>query len=221
MKQEKIMHCCRRLSVTVLLFVLMSLCGCGARQKTIIFSENLDKTAVTIDGTAYPLRELAFYVAYEEKVIQEQALVYDSDNPKAYWNTHINGNFVRIRARNEAMEQAVHDIIFYNMAQQLGMELSEDEEAYARLMATDFWMDLGEEGQNRLGITEEELSDSVHRMAIAQKYQQLHAAMNDATEESFDCSGENYKKMLEEEHEYKVKDSIWKGIQMGTVTLDN
>ena len=198
---------------------LICLGGCGARQKTIEFREHLDDTVLSLDGEKYPLRELAFYVAYEEQLVQEQALAYDPTDPNSYWNTHMNGYFIRIRARDEAMNQAIHDLIFYDMAIDMGMELDQEEIDYATGRSEDFWMDLGETGQTRLGITQAELTEDLLRMALAQKYQQLYAAMQDVPEEDYDVSGAAYETLLGE-HTYKIKDRIWEGISMGHVTLD-
>ena len=193
--------------------------GCGIRQKTIIFNEHLDDNVLELDGKKYPLRELAFYVAYEEQLIQEQALAYDATNPNAYWNTHINGHFMRVYARNEAMNMLIHDLIFYEMALELGMELDQDEIDYATGRSEDFWMDLGETGQVRLGVTKEEMTEDLLRMALAQKYQQLYAAMQNVPEEDYDAGGAAYETLLEA-HTYKIRDRLWEGVSMGHVTLD-
>ena len=211
----------RRLLATVILMgvVICALCGCGVRQKTIVLTDHLDDTVLRLDGQKYPLRELAFYIAYEEQTVQEQALLYNADNPNKYWNTHINGHFVRVRAREEAMNLAIHDFIFYNLAQEMGMELDQEEIDYATSRAEDFWMDLGETGQQRIGITQDELTEDLLHMALAQKYQQLYAAMQGVPEEDCDVDGIVYEQLLEE-HSYKITDSVWEGISMGHVTLD-
>ena len=114
----------RLLAIVILIgAVVCALCGCGVRQKTIVLTEHLDDTVLQLDGQKYPLRKLAFYIAYEEQTVQEQALLYNADDPNKYWNTHINGHFVRVRAREEAMNLAIHDFIFYNLAQEMDMEL--------------------------------------------------------------------------------------------------
>lgn len=219
MKKRCTASCCRRcLSVAVLLCALLCLGGCGVRQKTITFNEHLDDTVLTLDGQRYPLRELAFYVAYEEQLVQKQAQLYDAGNTNAYWNTHMNGHFVRIRARQIAMDMAVHDFIFYELAMELGMELSEEENTYALSRSEDFWMDLGEYGQQQLGITKEELDEDLLRMALAQKCQELCAAMENVSSEDFDVDGASYEKLLKQ-HEYKIK-SVWEGVSMGNVTLE-
>ena len=209
----------KSLAAVFLVCVLFCVSGCGTRVKTIEFKEHLDDTVLELDGRKIPLRELAFYVAYEEQLIQEQALVYDASNPNAYWNTHINGHFMRVQARDEAMNQAIHDFIFYEMAQALCMELDQDEIDYATGRSEDFWMDLGAYGQEHLGITEEELTEDLLRMALAQKYQQLYAAMQNVSEEDCNSDGAAYEAVLGE-HTYKVRDRLWEGVSMGHVTLD-
>ena len=80
-------------------------------------------------------------------------------------------------------------------------------------------MDLGETGQQRIGITQDELTEDLLHMALAQKYQQLYAAMQGVPEEDCDVDGIVYEQLLEE-HSYKITASVWKGISMGHVTLD-
>lgn len=211
---------CRLCLFGLLAAVLLSSCGCGTRQQTIIFHEHLDDVVLKLDGEPYALRELAFYIAYEEQVIQQQALIYDSKHPKKYWNTHMNGHFTNVRARQEAMNFAIHDFIFYAMAQEVGMELTDEEMDYAQSKADDFWSDLEERGQQRLGITQEELTEDMLRMAVAQKYQELYALMEDVPAEDFDIDGTAYAALLET-HSYKVKETIWDGVLVGSVTLSN
>lgn len=212
-------HNCRRfMSVAVLLCALLCLGGCGVRQRTIVFNRHLDETALVLDGQEYPLRAFAFYVAYEEQLIQEQALLYDAKNPNAYWNTHMNGHFVRVRARTEAMNLAIHDFILYELAVSAGMELDEGQISYAKSRCDDFWMDIGEEAQERLGVSKEEMEETLLRMALAQKYQELLAAMDAVPTEDYDIEGGAYEKLLGE-HKYKIKSNVWDGVSMGHVTL--
>ena len=210
-----------RLMTAGILFgmVIGMLGGCGVRQKEIVFADHLDDIVLILDGREHRLRELAFYIAHEEQTVQEQALLYDANDPNKYWNTHINGHFVRVRARQEAMNLAIHDFIFYDLAQEMNMQLDQEEIDYAASRCDDFWSDLGEAGQQRLGITQEELHEDMLHMALAQKYQQLYAAMQAVTEEDCDVDGITYEKLLKE-HSYKVKNRVWKGISMGHVTLN-
>lgn len=191
--------------------------GCGARQRTIIFREHLDDVVLKLDGESIALRETALYVAYQERSIQEQALLYDPKDPNAYWNTHMNGRFIRLWAREEAMNQVIHDLILYHEACEMGMELTQEERDYALSKGEDFWSDMEAYGQTQLGISKEEWLEDVQRMAIAQKYQELLAAMDAVPSEDYDTAGVAYGKMLEQ-HKYKIITRVWEGITMGRVT---
>lgn len=208
------------MSVAVVLCTLLCLGGCGVRQEKIVFNEHLDETALVLDGQEYPLRAFAFYIAYEEQLIQEQALLYNAENPNAYWNTHMNGHFVRVRARTEAMNLAIHDFLLYELAMEMGMELDDGQIKYAKSRCEDFWMDIGETAQERLGVPKEEMEETLLRMALAQAYQELIAAMDDVPVEDYNAEGAAYEKLLDT-HTYKIKKSVWEGISMGHVTLLN
>ncbi len=211
--------CNRMLLAVSLVLCICSLTGCDYRPKTIELCDHLEDTAVTVDEQVYPMRELVFYIAHEEKTVDEQAQLYNPEDPKQYWNAHMNGHFVRVRARQEAMNLAVHDFIFYQLALELGMELTDEEIEYATTKAQDFWDDLGEYGQAGICIDEDALIDDILRMALAQKYQELYAAMADAKSEDCDVSGMVYEKLLEE-HTYKINEKVWDAIPMGSVTLE-
>lgn len=208
------------MSVAVVLCALLCLGGCGVRQEMIVFNEHLDETALVLDGQEYSLRAFAFYIAYEEQLIQEQALLYNAENPNAYWNTHMNGHFVRVRARTEAMNLAIHDFLLYDLAMDMGMELNDEQIKYAKSRCDDFWMDIGETAQERLGVPKEEMEETLLRMALAQAYQELIAAMDGVPMEDYNAEGAAYEKLLDE-HTYKIKKSVWEGISMGHVTLLN
>ena len=94
----------RKHITTIILAVLAVIAGVYAynyhdMKQNIVYNEHLDDVAVIVNGKELTLRDMAFYVAYEEMNVEKQALVYDSDNPNKYWNIHTNGEFVRVAAR--------------------------------------------------------------------------------------------------------------------------
>ena len=66
------------------------------------------------------------------------------------------------------MDMAVHDVIFYRMAEEEELSLSEDEKQYVENKSDDFWNDLEEEGQKRLGVSKGEIDDTFLHMGLAQ-----------------------------------------------------
>ena len=143
---------------SLLMFLLVIAVGVSAVQRAkemqkIDYLEYLDEWAVAIDEKEYAFRDLAFYLAYQEMTTEKQAEVYDLKQPVKYWNIHTNGVFVRAEAKKMAMEMAVHDEIFYQMADKNQIELNQKETEYMENQKLDFWNDLEEEGQTRLGVS--------------------------------------------------------------------
>ncbi len=210
--------------VTIVLLVLTAVSGGYAyyhakNHEKIIYSESLSMEAARVNDTVLTLQDMAFYVAYEEALVESQAQIYSPEDTNQYWNAHDKGGFVRIAARDAAIQMAIHDEIFYQMAVDEGIELSEEEENYLLNMQMDFWYDLiDEEKEQRLGVDREQIDASMRKVCIAKKYQDIYAAMNDRETEDYDFSEEGYKELLEE-NAYKIYEDVWERITFGNVTL--
>ena len=88
----------------------------GERRMKLVYSQALDEVAVTVNGTDLTLRDVAFYVAFEEEQVEEQACEYNPEDTSEYWNVHVDGIYIRVAARNAAIQMAIHDELFYQMA---------------------------------------------------------------------------------------------------------
>ena len=185
----------------------------------ISYAEHLDDRAVTVDGTDYTFRDLAVYLAYQEQEISEQAKIYDLEQPEKYWNAHTNGQFIRVAGKNGAMDRAVHDVIFCEMAKQEGTVLSDAEKAFTENQKLDFWNDLEEEGQERLSVSREEIDVLFERIALAQKQQQLYADEQGVDLREYNVNGSLYTELLKE-HTYKINEKLWKRLNFGKITIE-
>ena len=216
----------RKHITTIILAVLAVIAGVYAynyhdMKQNIVYNEHLDDVAVIVNGKELTLRDMAFYVAYEEMNVEKQALVYDSDNPNKYWNIHTNGEFVRVAARKAAMSMAIHDEIFYEMAKKESITLTDDEKAALKNSEKDFWYDLSDiDGAKKLGVEKKDIYSSMEKSAIARKYQEIYAGLDNADITDYDFSGGRYEKLLEKNN-YKIKEKVWKRVDMGNVTLDH
>lgn len=189
------------------------------RREHLDYAQCLDKEAVCVDGQSYSFRETAFYVAYEEKEVQEQAKVYDYEHPDKYWNLHIDGQFIRIAAREAAVQMAVHDMLFYQMALEEGITLSEDDRITLKNYQEDFWADLTDyDKQYRLGVEKEDIMATMEKIALAQKYQAIYAGLTNQDIEDYDFSSDCYTELLKE-HKYKINEKLWDRISFGNVTI--
>lgn len=206
--------------VLILIVVIAFSFQSKEKKEYLVFNEKLDETAVTVDDADLTLRDIAFYVAYEEKTVQEQAILYNPDNPRQYWNVYTDGQFVKLAAKQAALDMAVHDEIFYRMAVAEGVELDAAERTYLENDENDFWSDLEDWQKNQLGISEDELDFSMEKIALADKYQSIYAQMNQKEYEAYNFNGEAYEALLQE-HTCSVKEKVWDRVEFGSVTLDN
>lgn len=61
---------------------------CGKILTRFVYEDHLDDTVITVDGESITLREFGYYIYKVEDFVQNQALLYDRENPKLWWNTH-------------------------------------------------------------------------------------------------------------------------------------
>ena len=140
--------------VLILIVVIAFSFQSKEKKEYLVYNEALDKTAVTVDDVSLTLKDIAFYVAYEEKTVQEQAILYNPDNPRQYWNVYTDGQFVKLTAKQAALDMAVHDEIFYQMAVAEGVKLDVTEQEYLENDESDFWSDLEDWQREQLGISD-------------------------------------------------------------------
>lgn len=189
-------------------------------KKDIVYPESLDKVIATVEGSDITLRDFAVYVAHQEAEVESQAKIYDSENPMKYWGLHTNGTFLKQYARDEALSMAIHDRLFYLLAENFDISLTEEEKTHLENSVSDFWMDLTDEGREKmLGITEEDIYKTMEQIAIAEKSQLIYAEMNGVDYEDFHFSEEEFLSFLED-YEYKVNDNIVKRLNFGNITIE-
>ncbi len=199
--------------------ILVALMGYQSRQ-SLIYAENLDKTAVKVGVQELTLEDLAFYVLYEEHSVEEKARVYDEENPMSFWNVHTNQVFIKLKAQETAMNMAVHDYLFYDEALKCGMALTEEEKELLESRRTDFWEDLYDEQKENLPVSYETINASMGKIALAEKFQQKMAVEHGTTYAAYSYDGYDYEQWLKENDiKVKVNHKVWDRINFGNITL--
>lgn len=189
------------------------------QRQQLVYTESLDKVAASVNGTKLTLREIAFYVAYEEAEVEKQAFAYDAEHPKKYWGIRLNKTYVYAAARNAVIQMAIHDEVFYEMAMQEEIELTDDEKQTLEDRTNEFWQDLVEDGKNvLLGVQEADIAETMRRIAYAEKYQSIYAQMKEASYEDYDFSGDAYTRLLEKQ-DYSINKNVVKRLGVGSITL--
>ena len=164
--------------IAVVLVMLMRNNNSMTNARPLVYRESLDEVAAQINGEKLTLRDMAFYVGYEEYQIQQEALVYDPDDPNRYWSMRVEGGFMNAVARKNAMQMALHDELFYQMAMEEGITLDDNDQKHMDNKLEDFWEDLTErQGETALGISRKDAKKTIQRIAYAQKYQEVYATI--------------------------------------------
>ena len=211
----------RVLWIVALLVALLAFLANETRigRAEIVYHESLDLVVATVQKQEITLRDFAVYVAHQEAEVQDQAIAYDEDNTRKYWNIRTDMGFVSQVARNEAMSMAIHDILFYQLFLELKLELTEEEERILANDVEDFWTDLVDEDKvDKLGISREDVAHSMKKIACAQKAQYVYAGIEGVHYEDLDFAEEAFLEFLEN-YEYEVNDKVLNRLDFGDITL--
>ena len=213
----------RILWIAVLAFAGMAFVANESRllREEIIYAESLDLVLATVQGEEFTLRDFAVYVAHQEDAVHDQALAYDAKDTRKYWNVRTDKGFISQIARSEAMSMAIHDTLFYQLFQSLQIEFTEEELELIQNDADDFWTDLvDEEKDSKLGITQEDVYQTMYKIACAQKAQAIYAGMKAVDYKDMNYSEEAFLEFLED-YEYEVNDNVLGRLDFGDITLEH
>ncbi len=211
--------------MTAVLLVLAVLTGMEfvrtiETRQDLVYAESLEMVAVTIDDKELTLSDVAFYVAYQEKTVQQDAVIYDPEKPHKYWNAHTNGEFVRVVAEEAVVDMAVHDEIFYQLALAEEIVLDEREEEYLANEIYDFCSDVTEEQLEKVGMAPADVVLAMSKIALANKYQSILAQMENVEYTEYDYTGSVYADFIAG-YEIVVNESVWDRISVGNITVNN
>lgn len=208
------------ITILILLVLLLISLFASERRGKIVYREYLSEDILTVDGEKLQLGDLAMYIAYEELKVEDEAAAYDYYDTNKYWNLHTSGRFVKEVAKTHVIEMAVHDEIFYRQAMAEKLTLDEKEEEQLRSRQEDFWTDMTEEQQERLGVDKAEIDCQLEKSALAQKYQNQIAAENNSDFDGYSAAAEPYEQILKE-HKYKLNEKLWDRVDFGNIILNH
>ena len=208
------------ITILILLVLLLISLFVSERRGKIVYRDYLSEDILTVDGEKLQLGDLAMYIAYEELKVEDEAAAYDYYDTNKYWNLHTSGSFVKEVAKTHVIEMAVHDEIFYRQAMAEKLMLDEKEEEQLRSRQEDFWTDMTEEQQERLGVDKAEIDRQLEKAALAQKYQNQIAAENNSDFDGYSAGTEPYEQILKE-HKYKLNEKLWDRVDFGNIILNH
>ena len=185
------------------------------------YQDHLEDTAFSVDGQAVTFQDLAFYILFEERKVEEQARIYNPDYTKDYWNIHTNDTFIQLEAKDVVYGMAVHDELFYQLAVAEGMDtLSASEEEELEFAKTDFWEDLLDIQWEKLPCSQDKINDQILKAAIAEKYGNYLASEYGPSQAAYKYDGYYYSQILED-HTVETNKKLWDRFIMGDIALQH
>jgi len=138
------------------------------------YEEHLDEEVVTVDDVSVTLREFGYYIYTVEAYIQEQALLYNSDNPNQWWNTHFSAGldsaFVCDYAKESAVSTCVCYEIYYQEAVRSGLSLDAAQEDEAAAQANEMLGKMNDYQRAATGLNEEMILEVRKKQLLASNY---------------------------------------------------
>lgn len=215
---KKIMKIIAACSLCVI-FLVVGIYGWQSRQE-VAFADCLEKTIFTANGQDVRIKDLGFYVLHEEREVELQAQVYNPENTRDYWNLHIDGVFIQQKAKDTILQMSIHDQLFYQKAMEEKLTLDAEEEKSYRNALSDFWMDLLDEQADRMPVSDEYIVETMHRIALAEKYQMKLAKETGKSLSSYNWDGYQYEQWLKEQ-DVRINEKLWERITVGHISLDH
>ena len=114
---KKVLKIVRYIFMAVILFLAMYFAKKNYDNRiSIVYSEHLDDIVATVDDTEITFRDLALYITYEERIVEEEAYIYNSKRTRQFWNLHTNHSFIQNQVKQAVLDMAIHDKLFYDLA---------------------------------------------------------------------------------------------------------
>ena len=171
-KDKKVLFICLLLFGVILALAVLSVRG--RHRKTFDYEAHLGDTVLSVDETQVTLREFGYYIYEVEEYVNQQAKAYDSNNPQSYWNIHFSAGkksrFLKNMAKDTAVNTCLAEIIYADMAEQNGYELTAEEKNAAMEQAAELLSKMTKAQIEKTGLTKELVQKIELRKALAARY---------------------------------------------------
>ena len=216
--------------IIIVNLILVVAAICGKILSRFDYEDHLDEPVITVDDTDITLREFGSYIFEVEEFVQRQALLYDPENPKHWWNTHfsagMDSQFVCDYAKKVAVNTCISDEIYYKAAISSGISLTGAEEKIAQSEAKIVYGSMSREVLTRTGLDENIIVNMRIKQALASKYAKLLAegesfgGYSEDPEKLFNWDGAYYQENILPKHIVKNNDKILDKITLGKITVN-
>ncbi len=210
--------------------ILIVIAICGKILSRFDYADHLDEEVITVDGSGITLREFGYYIYGVEDFVQNQALLYDPENPKHWWNTHfsagLDSQFVCDYAKKVALNLCTADEIYSQEAAGSGIALSSDEENRAEDEGRKMYAGMSHLQLESTGLDEKTILAMSRKHALASKYS-MHLmesvdsiAQSSEPEKLVNWDGSYYLEEVLPKHDVSTNDDLLEKITLGKITVN-
>ncbi len=189
-----------------------------------LLAEHRGDTALVLsaDGvqTAMSVGELSWYIIRMERAVNEQALRYNADDPKAYWKLRISNydeaSYIYELAKDTVTDYATRDLIYAREAEAAGFTPEEEETTKIRYDAEREWLKLTEREREATGLEAEDIQRVMERERTAAAYM---TSLRDRGIEDVDVGG-SYYAVIRENYQVEVLPEVSEQLRLGMITIN-
>lgn len=189
------------------------------------FTKALTEVAYSYKGKDVLLSEVAYYIMIEEETVNDVALEYDSENPKAYWNLHISQTFVSEEAAKTVREYSIRDQLYSLKANQEKITLTQEEMTDIQTKAKAIKADMSQKQNRVLQLGEKQIKEALTQNLLANKYV-LFLAEKEKIEKSekilsayYGINSKNYQD-LKKTYKVEINTELWQQISLGDISIN-
>ncbi|MBP9997207.1 MAG: hypothetical protein KBT19_08110 [Lachnospiraceae bacterium] len=192
--------------------------------KNYTYSEHLDETVMTINGTDITLKEMSYYIARSEEIIQDMAVKYNPADPMDFWKTHFSAGtdsqFTDAYAKSQAEEMCIYCMIMDNEANQNGLALSEDDKQLAADEAEQMFGQLSKGALDNTRLDLETICKLKEKEQVARNYVLLLADTKNISADELDYHGDYYLNTIRPAYDVQINGAVWNPVKLGKITVN-
>lgn len=219
------------LAIIIANILLVLVAVCGKILTRFDYKDHFDDIVISVDGENIALREFGYYIFQVEAFVQRQALSYDPENPKLWWNTHfsagLDSQFVCDYAKKVAVNTCICDQIYYAEATHSDFVLDEASNARINNESKEIFESMTSSQLAATGLTQEDIIKMHRKHVIASEYAESLATKldfhgyNKEPRELLNWDGEYYEEEILPMHEIGRNDNILDNITLGKITVNS
>ena len=154
-------------------------------KNVFVYEEHLDDVIITVDNQNITLRDFGYYIVKMENIVQQQALIYNAQDPTDYWNSHFSAGadtgYMFEYAWNYAVTDCICDLIYEQKAFDAGDSLSLEECKMVMEQSREIYASLSDKQIKNTGLTLDIITQVEARKMLVKQYASANSTGDEAS----------------------------------------